>query len=482
MGKTTLIKGADWVIAYDAGTRKHKYLRNADVAFTGDKVVFVGPSYAGKADSTIDGRHLMAMPGLLDLHLHAYMEMHGKGFFEDLASKHMWMTQLFEYTWVLQEDEESAIAATQASACDLLRSGCTTMAELYCSGLPYKGWVDMLGKTGLRTYVCPMVQSGHWGTPNGKDHVYTWYEQKGIQNLAHALELIDEAIAHPSGRLHGMVGAAQADTCTAELFHKCKEAAEERDIPLQTHAAQSVMEFREMIRRHRKTPIEWLDDIGVLGPKTLLGHAINIDRHPWVNHHEQKDLERLAKTGATVVHCPRAFAQWGDMMRSLGGYRAAGVNMALGTDCYPHDMVEEMRIAGLMSKVASGHVDLLRTEDVFEVATLGAAKALGRDDLGRIGVGAKADIVLVDLLHPSMRPVRDPLRSLVYSGVAGAVRDVYVNGEQMVKDRKVLTMDQNEVLDRLEAGQKRALDRVPTVDWAKRTAEQISPLSLPLAR
>ena len=475
---TTVIRNADWMVAYDDKAGGHRYLRDGDVAFAGDKIASVGGTYAGEAGTIIDGRGLLVMPGLLDLHLHAYMEMHGKGFFEDLASKHMWMTQLFEYTWVLQEDEESAIAATQASVCDLLRSGCTTMAELYCSGLPFDGWIDMLAATGIRTYVCPMVQSGHWYTPNGKDHVYSWYEQKGIQNLARALELIDEAIAHPSGRLHGMVGAAQVDTCTEELFHKCRQAAQDRHIPLQTHAAQSVMEFREMVRRHRKTPIEWLHDIGVLGPDTLLGHAINIDRHPWVNYHEQKDLERLASTGTTVVHCPRAFAQWGDMMRSLGGYRAAGVNMALGTDCYPHDMIEEMRIAGLMSKVASGHVDLLRTENVFEIATLGAAKALGRSDLGRISVGAKADIVLVDLRHPSLRPVHDPLRSLVYSGVAGAVRDVYVNGQQVVKDRKVLTMDQDDVLDRLEAGQKRALGRVPTVDWAHRTWDQISPLSL----
>ena len=191
-----------------------------------------------------------------------------------------------------------------------------------------------------------------------------------------------------------------------------------------------------------------------LARKTLLGHAINIDQHPWINYYEHKDLDRLARTGTTVVHCARAFAQWGDMMRSLGGYRAAGVNMALGTDCYPHDMIENMRIAGLISKVASGHVGtLLRTEDVFEIATLGAAKALGANDLGRLEVGAKADLVLVDLRHPSMRPVRDPLRSLVYSGVAAAVRDVYVNGDLVVQDRKVLTMEQDEVLDRLQAGQ-----------------------------
>ena len=480
MAETTLVRNADWIVAYDANKDRHTYLRNADIAFGGDAIVHVGKDFRGEAERVIDGRDLMVLPGTLDLHLHAYMEMHGKGFFEDLATKHMWMTQLFEYTWLLQEDRESAIAATQASVCDLLKSGCTTMAELYCSGLPFDGWVDMLGASGIRTYVCPMVQSGHWYTPNGRDHLYEWYEEQGFENLDAALDLIDAAMAHPSGRLHGMVGAAQADTCTEEMFGRCKAAAETRGIPLQTHAAQSVMEHREMVRRHGKTPIEWLGEIGVLGPNTLLGHAINIDQHPWINHHEHRDLERLAESGTTVVHCPRAFAQWGDMMRSLGGYRAAGVNMALGTDCYPHDMVEEMRIAGLMSKVASGHVDLLRTEDVFETATLGAARALGRDDLGRIAVGAKADLALVDLRHPSMRPVRDPLKCLIYSGTAGAVRDVFVGGEQMVKDRTVLPIDQDDALDRLQEGQNRALERVPDMDWAKRGADEISPLCLPV--
>jgi cytosine/adenosine deaminase-related metal-dependent hydrolase len=139
-----------------------------------------------------------------------------------------------------------------------------------------------------------------------------------------------------------------------------------------------------------------------------------------------------------------------------------------------------MRIAGLMSKVASGHVDLLKTQDVFEVATLGAARALGRDDLGRISVGAKADIALVDLRHPSMRPVRDPLKCLIYSGTAAAVRDVYVNGQLVVKDRKVLTIDQDDALDRLQEGQNRALTRVPKMDWAHRSADEISPFCLPM--
>ena len=481
MNKTTVIRNIDWLVAYDAERDGHKYIRNGDVAFAADRLTYVGPFYDGPADETIEGADRMVMPGLLDLHLHGYQEIHGKGFFEDLASKHMWMTQLFEYTWLLQEDDDSAKAAMEASACELLKSGCTTMAELYCSHeLPFEGWLETLAGTGIRAYACPMVQSGHWYTPNGKDHLYTWYEEKGLADFVGSLDVVDAAEEHSSGRLHGMIGAAQVDSCTEELLVKCKQAALDRGMPMQTHAAQSVMEHREMIRRHRKTPIEWLDDIGVLAPQTLIGHAINIDQHPWINHHEHKDLDRLATSGASVVHCPRAFAQWGDMMRSLGGYRAAGVNMCLGTDCYPHDMVEEMRIAGLLSKVASGHVDLLRTEHVFEIATLGAAKALGRDDLGRLAPGAKADIALVDLKHPSMRPLRDPIRSLVYSGVAAAVCDVYVNGEQMLRGRELTMLDHEDVLTRLQAGQGRALTRVADMDWDGRSADEVSPICLPV--
>ena len=478
----TVIRKADWIVGYDEATNGNAYLLNGDVVFDGDTIVQVGGRYGGDAQRVIDGSGRLVMPGLIDAHAHGHRDIHAKGFFEDLATRHMWMTPLLEYTFLVRGDAESSLAALQASVCSLLRSGCTTVAELFgYRQRPFDDWVNALAATGIRAYLCPMVQSGRWYTTTGRDHLYEWFEDEGVEDLAGALDIIEAAAAHPSGRLMGMVGAAQADTCTERLFALAKEAADSRGIPMQTHAAQSVMEFREMIRRHGKTSIEWLQDIGVLGPNMLLGHAIHVDQHPLVNHHERKDIERLASSGATVVNCARAFSQWGEMLRSLGGYRAAGINVALGTDGYPHDMIEEMRIAGLASKVASGHVDLLRTEDVFETATLGAARALGRDDLGRLSVGARADIVLVDLGHPSMRPVRDPVRSLVYSGVAAAVSDVYVGGEQVVKDGVVLTIDEGAALDQLQAGQARAMARVRELDWAGRSADEISPLCLPIA-
>ena len=393
------------------------------------------------------------------------------------------MSQLFEYTWLIRPDDDAALAATQAGICELLKSGCTTYAELYCPMPPFPRWIETLGASGIRAYPCPMVQSGEWYTNDGKEVLYRWFDDATIdRNFKQALEIIDEADRHDSGRLTGMIGAAQVDTCTAELLKMSMTAAEQRNIPMQVHASQSVFEFREIVKRHNMTPFEWLDSLGVLNPHMIIGHGLNVDRHPWVNFHTQhtpdNDVDRIARSGASIAHYARAFEQWGDMMRSMGSYRAAGVNLALGTDAYPLDLIEEMRIALLLSKVSSGDVDLLSTADIFEIATVGAARALNRDDLGRLSPGAKADVVLVDLKHPYLRPLRDPLKCLIHSGTADTVRDVYVDGTLVVSDRKVLTIDQDAALDEVQAGQDRIMARMPEADWAKRTANEISPMCL----
>jgi 5-methylthioadenosine/S-adenosylhomocysteine deaminase len=485
MTNTTLIKNAAWVVAYDPGTEKHKYIKNGDLSFTGNEINYVGPNYSGDADTTIDGTDIMVLPGTMTLHAHAALEIPGKGFWEDLASKHLWMSQLFEYTWLIQPDAETERLALQAGICEALKSGCTTFTELQCPWPPFPGWIDTFAASGIRANLCPMVQSGEWYTNDGKEVLWRWFDEKIVDSNFHqSLDIIDEAEGHSSGRLNGMVGAAQVDTCSAELIKACVAAAEKRGVPMQVHASQSVVEFREMVKRHNMTPLAWLDSLGALGPNTIIGHGINTDRHPWVNFHTQytpdNDVARLARTGTTVAHCPRAFAQWGDMMRSLGAYRAEGVNMALGTDAYPIDLIEEMRVALLLSKVSSGHVDLLKTEDIFEIATLGAAKGLNRDDIGRLSTGAKADVVLVNLKHPNLRPLRDPLKCLIHSGTAEAVRDVYVDGNLVVENRKVLTMDQDAILDGLQAGQDRVMENMPSADYAKRSADEISPFCMPV--
>jgi cytosine/adenosine deaminase-related metal-dependent hydrolase len=163
-------------------------------------------------------------------------------------------------------------------------------------------------------------------------------------------------------------------------------------------------------------------------------------------------------------------------MQSFGRYVAAGVNMGLGTDTYPHNMLEEMRAVAIGSRMMAQDVWDLRTADVFNAATLGGAQALGRSDIGRLSPGAKADIVLVDVEHPNMRPVRDPVRSLVYAAADRAVRTVVIDGRTVVEDGRVLTMDHEKACADLEAAQRRAEAQVAGLDWAKRSHMAISPL------
>jgi cytosine/adenosine deaminase-related metal-dependent hydrolase len=131
--------------------------------------------------------------------------------------------------------------------------------------------------------------------------------------------------------------------------------------------------------------------------------------------------------------------------------------------------------------VATGHVDLLRTEDIFWAATIGGANALNRDDIGRLSPGAKADIVLIDLKHPLMVPLRDPLKNLIYTATDKPVRDVYVDGMLVVADRRVLTIDRAAAMGPLQRGQERSLAAVPKFDRLKRNADQIAPMSLEFA-
>jgi cytosine/adenosine deaminase-related metal-dependent hydrolase len=270
----------------------------------------------------------------------------------------------------------------------------------------------------------------------------------------------------------------QIDTCTADLLRDSHDAAKERGLPLTVHVAQSVSEVREMIRRHGQTPVQWAHSLGILGPGTILGHALYLDRHSWIRSWTNTDLAILGDSGTAVAHCPTPFARYGHVMENFGDYLRAGVTMGLGTDCAPHNLVEEMRKAAVLARIAARDITTVTTADLFHAATAGGASALLRDDLGRLAPGNKADIVLVDLECPQMQPARDPLRSFVYHAADRAVREVFVDGQQVVADGGVLTLDQRATGGRLRAAQERMEALAPTRDYRGRSAAEITPLSL----
>src|SRR5262249_50139148 len=283
--------------------------------------------------------------------------------------------------------------------------------------------------------------------------------------LGGGLGLSGRAIEHRRGRPSGVVSPRQIDSGTADLLRDSRDAARDLGLPFTVHVAQSVTEVREMIRRHGKTPIQWAHEIGILGPETILGHALFLDTHSWIRWWTETDLRLIGETGASVAHCPTPFARYGQIMENFGDYLRAGVNIGLGTDTAPHNLVEEMRKAAVLARIAARDIATVSASDLLYAATVGGAKALMREDLGRIATGKKADLVLVDLATPQMIPARDPLRSFIYHAADRAVRDVFVDGQQVVDRGRVLTLDQAAAGERLVRAQQRMLDGAPRRDY-----------------
>jgi cytosine/adenosine deaminase-related metal-dependent hydrolase len=247
------------------------------------------------------------------------------------------------------------------------------------------------------------------------------------------------------------------------------------------HAAQTMAEHEELLRRTGETAPAMLERLGVLGPDLILGHCIFLDHHSWTRQRSREDLARLARSGTSVAHCPVTFARSGMTLESLGAYLRAGVNVGIGTDSYPFNMLEEMRQAMICSRVAGRSVFDLNTSGLFSAATTGGAKALGRSDIGRLAPGAKADLALVDLSHPAMQPIHDPLRNLIHCAAERAIRDVYVDGQVVVKDHRVANLDYDGAVRELQDAQRRASRRAEREDPQSRPLATLAPYSLPLA-
>ncbi len=476
MTRTVWIRNADWVVAWDPSNRRHAYLEHGDVVFAGNSITFVGRGYPGTADETIDGRGLMVMPGLVNVHAHPGHEASYRGIREEHGVPEMYMSGLFERASAYWPDDEGRLACAEAAYCELLLSGVTTLVDI--SG-DYPGWIDLIARSGLRGVLAPSYASSRWVVRRSHLLEYEWNEPAGRQKFEAALRLCDEIAKHPSGRLSGMISPAQIDTCTEDLLRDSVAAARERNLPFTVHCGQAVAEFYEMVRRHGITPIQWAHQIGLAGPGTLLGHALFIDEHSWLHWGSRKDIAIMAETGTSVAHCPTPFARYGHMLEDFGKYRHAGVNMGIGTDTVPQNMIEEMRWAIVLARISAENMRATEMADVFHAATIGGAQCLLRDDLGLLHPGAKADLVLVDLGNPWMMPARDPLRSIIFHAADRAIRDAYIDGEKVVANGRVLTLDQGGSLARLTAAQQRMEAKVPERDGRHRRSTEISPLSLP---
>ncbi len=466
---------AGWVVAFDGDG--HRILRDGVVVVEGGRIVHVGRTWDGAADETLDARDRVVTPGLISTHAHIAGSPLDRSFIEDRGNPQFWYSGLFEMLPVRSEaqDEAAGRACVDFSMAELLRGGVTTVMEIGGLG-DYV--VARAAHYGLRVYMGLTFRSGRWLTTDGRRVTWEWDEEAGRRGLRRAVEFFDKHDGAHGGLVHCYFAPAQVDTCTPELLREAKQRADDAQRPFTLHTSQSVVEFNEMLQRHGKTPIAWLHDLGVLGENTVLGHALIIGGSSWTNY-PAGDVGLMAEAGVTVAHAPWVFARRGVVMESFALYRTAGINVALGTDTNPQSVIEAMRWAAVCSKIVERNTQATTAAHAFDAATLGGARALGRDDLGRIAPGATADLVLWKASSWTMTPLRDPIKNIVYNATAEDVDRVYVGGRLVVDAGRVLAADEATILADLQAGGERMWPRMRGFDWAGRGADDLSPLSYP---
>jgi 5-methylthioadenosine/S-adenosylhomocysteine deaminase len=474
------IRNVSWAVVRDGAASRHVYRRDIDLFLKDGRIAEITPAGARPAEPdepVLDAVGMLALPGLVNIHSHPTTEPGYRGVREDHGVPEQQMTGLIERLQAFRLPLEGRAAAAELSYSEMLRAGTTTACDVT---QPFDGWLETMVRSGMRFYAAPTFASARWGMAAPQTVTWQWDEAGGLKAFDKAKAVMAEAEAHNSGRLGAMVFPNQIDTVTPGLFAMAREHADETGRLFSTHIGQSVVEVREMIRRHGITPVQWAASQGLLKPGTILAHCILLDEHPQIAWHTHKDLDLIADAGAAVAHCPQPFARYGLAMDHVGRYRARGVTVGLGTDCAPHNLIEEMRLAIVAGRLMSEDIASLDTGGAFEAATIGGAKALGRDDIGVLAPGAWADIVLVDLAHPLMQPARDPLRSFVFHAADRAVEMVLVNGEVVLDEGAPVHLDPAAAMERLAEAQMRMLKDSEKHDYAGRSAEQIAPLSLPI--
>jgi cytosine/adenosine deaminase-related metal-dependent hydrolase len=447
----------------------HELVPNGSLLIDGDTIASVGMDRSKLADKIIDASGKIVSPGFVNLHVHSQLNI-GDYLLADVTKKDYLAANWFVFGAPLKEKVEAppppAVAMGEYAPTGL-RNGATTILDPARRRQETRRVVP-----GGRAFFSPPYRSHDIFTDAQGRHYYEEREDKGRPGLKRAVDFIKQYHGAHNGRLQGILNPAQAETCEPGLLKETVSAAKELDVPIHIHAGGNFREFLQILNTYRKPVVEYLADTGILRPRTTLGHMAITGGHSRVDYPLGDELKLLAESGATVGHCPHKCAKMAFAMESFDRYLAAGVRIGLGTDTYPLDIVSEMRYGSLISRLVDKNASGARAADLFNVATIGGATALGRNDLGRLAPGAKADVVIIDLRTTRYGPVRDPINALVEYGSGADVETVIVDGEVVVEKGRSTRINDEELFAQAQTGANRAWDNWAGRDWAGRSSKR----------
>jgi len=440
MSESLLIKGAT-VVTLDQRNKAF----DGDVLIEGSRIVDLGESLGATADKgtqVIDARGRVLMPGFVQTHIHLCQTLF-RGSADDLSLID-WLTKRI---WPMEaaHTAQSVYASARLGVAELIRGGTTcalTMetvnhTEAVFTAVDESGFRATIGKC--------MMDKG--------DDVPAALQEQTDDSIAESLALLERWHGQSDGRIRYCFAPRFAVSCTRELLEQVARLAQERGVLVHSHASENQDEIALVERETRMRNIEYLNAVGLTSSHTVLAHCVHLD---------DNEMEILARTGTNVAHCPSSNMKLGSGFARIPEMIERGISVSLGADGAPCnnrlDMFTEMRTAALIQKALHG-AETLPALTVLRMATIDGARALRlEDEIGSIEIGKRADLVLLnlDLLHTTPHP--DPISTIVYAASPDNVETVIIDGRVVMRDRNLLTMDEQSVI-REAAGQSTRLNQ-----------------------
>ncbi|NLL58894.1 MAG: amidohydrolase [Firmicutes bacterium] len=394
-----------------------------EIEIEGDEITYLGPPQERILENY--SRVLSAdlvMPGFVNTHTHAAMTLF-RGYADDMPLKDWLEKKIWPAEARLKR--EDIYWGTLLAICEMIRGGTTCFADMYFE-------MDEVARACQESGIRASLAQGLIGL----DKI------KGLMGLKESKSLVKNWHHAGDGRITIMLGPHAPYTCPPEYLKKVAKTAEQLNVPIHIHLAETRGEVEESLKVHGKTPVKLVSDLGLLEQRVLAAHCV---------HLSPEDIELLAEKKVAVAHNPGSNLKLGSGVAPLTEMLQKNILVSLGTDGAASnnnlDMVEEMRTAALLQKGLKEDAAAIPAGTALKLATLnGPASLFLNDNIGTLRKGAKADLIGVSLKKPHLSPLYNLPAHLVYSAAASDVELVMVNGVILMEKRVLLTIDEEKVL------------------------------------
>jgi 5-methylthioadenosine/S-adenosylhomocysteine deaminase len=390
------------------------------VGIKDDLIEYIGkrPPAGADAGTVIDAKGGIVMPGLINAHTHSPMSIY-RGLADDIGL----FDWLNNHIWPVEKEfvtEKNIALASELSIAEMIRSGTTAFNDMYF-------FSNITEKIAVSAGMRAVVGEALIDIPAPVHKISeTYWKDRAKNRTAEGLITISIVPHSPY-------------SCSKEILKKTRAVSKKYGAIVHTHISETQSEVDHIRKEHGMTPVEYLDSIGFLNENTIAVHCVVLS---------DRDIGILAKRKVGIVHCPQSNLKLASGIARIGEMKRAGLTIALGTDGPASnntlDMFSEMKTAALLHKGISGDPTEMSAKEVVKMATLNGATALGLGKItGSIEKGKKADIIIIDTDKLHLTPMYDPYSHIVYSARGSDVDTVVINGRIVMKNRKLLTVNES---------------------------------------